>query len=234
MSQKQSPPPIGRDEKTVVFATKLSPWFAQIVYEAIEYINQERQKKSLKPITRYEVGQQGIESWVMANSPMLKCPEKYMSMLHDFQRQPGMMDAFSLADPSADPYVSGVIYFVKSDGKKGEHMIYVGESFFANFNTDMNAERNLERVYQVEELKSQRDDLMIVAKDEECQTIYETIDILLRQWHERNDVIHDGFDDNKRSDFGRPIDYTKFNRKPKREIDSPSLFPELTQQDNDD
>lgn len=222
MSQKQSPPPIGRDEKTVVFATKLSPWFAQIVYEAVEAAG----------VTRYEAGQKGLEGWVMANSPMLNCPPEVMDMLHTFQMQPGMKEAFSLADPSADPYIYGALYFLRSDGKGGERCLYVGDAFFGDFKTDLNPERILDRVMTAA-LPNVYRALMEIARDEECTTTLEVIDILCRQWHERNDVIHDGFDDNKRSDFGRPIDYTKYTRKPKREIDSPSLFPELTQQDND-
>lgn len=191
--------------------TKVSPEFKRIFTAICE-------KKGL---TTYTVMQMMADTFVRYTDDRHNLSPEMSMLMTVFEHMIGWESALNLADHTAQKDIEEAVYILTAEKRKGCRAVMVQRPFFSNWNETSNIQVIIERVFErlCPEIYRR---LRALAVDMECSSILELINLMLdaHTIEQMNAEFRQPFEDARRHDFGRPVEYgQRTKRKHRKGVD---------------
>lgn len=185
-------------------------------------------------ITSYEIFQNFFDTFIRLYNKNIEASPQIIEAKRLFDKI--AVDSINLCETDLKFEVREATYYLNDEARKknGYRGMLVQRPFFGTSNVSFNDELIAERMFCLLFDKMYKK-LRILGQMEECHSVIETVDVLIRHYcKSEKDNINDGdrkfiesmFTDNDRGDFWqKPHDGAPFKRRIKKDIESmPTLF----------
>ena len=197
MRRKATTEPQG-NEYYELLQTKVSPEFKRIFTAICE-------KKGL---TTYIVMQMMAETFVRFTDDRHNLSPEMSQLMTIFEHMIGWQKALNLADHTAKKEIEEAIYVMTAEHKKECRCVLVQRPFFGNWSETTNTQVIMERMFErlCPEIYRR---LRALAVDMGCSSILELINLMIdaHTIEQLNAECRKEFEDARRHDFGRPVEY---------------------------
>lgn len=214
---------MNEEEKFQVLATKVRPEF----YETFNAICK---RKGILP---YNAIQMMVDAFVRYTDDRHNLSKEMEQLMAVFEHANGWKDAFNLADPTPERFIESAIYIMSGKHRKGVRGVMVNRPYFGDWQETSNMQSIIERVLEVLSPERYRR-LRALAVDMDCASILELIDVLIdaHTVEELNKQYRDGFIDNRRHEYGKPVEYgQRTKRKHRKSVDDMQTHITFTDDD---
>lgn len=191
-------------DKYVVLGTKTSPEFAERFHKLCHR----------KGIKSYQALQMMVDAFVRYTDDRHNLSQEMEQLMMIFEHMNGWRDAFNLADATPDRHIDEAIYMLTAEDRKGARAIMVHRPYFGKWNETTNIQAILERVIEVLMPELYRR-LRALAVEMDCKSLLELLDVMIdaHTVEAINEQYRQGFQDNNRHDYGRPVEYGQRTRR---------------------
>jgi len=191
--------------------TKVSPEFKRIFTNIC----------NKKGLSTYTVMQMMADTFVRYTDDRHNLTPDMSEIMNVFEHMIGWDNALNIADHTARKRIEEAIYVMTADHRKGCRCVLVERPIFGDWHETTNVQVIIERLFErlCPEIYRR---LRALAVDMECSSILELINLMIdaHTIEQLNEEFRKPFEDARRHDFGRPIEYGKrTKRKHHKSID---------------